>query len=357
MKIKEVCEKTLLTERTVRFYMQKGLICPKSEWVNGRYYTDFSDEDVDILKSIALLRQMTFSIEEILKMINEPALISQIVNNKRAEAKNSFDEAKNAYELLDLIDTEGIDSMMALAKELKLAVKDRPLIKSEPPQEINESGMGDRCQSMPKGLKDRWNLGAFLFPVIWGLANHVYQALLCLIPVFGIFYAFYLGKNGNELAWRGRYWESAEVFKKTQRIWALVTAIAAAFQISLAAGVFILDSAAKKQHEADIDSLKNQLTLSEEFKSIAGGRTEWTDDMGISYADPQEYPEDTKSLDMAIEECINTTIYILSDPFYKEADKYYRVLASDSFDFDFYMDDESMTDAFTDEEAADSSFR
>ena len=108
MKIKEVCEKTLLTERTVRFYMQKGLICPKNEWVNGRYYTDFSDEDVDILKSIAFLRQMTFSIEEILKMINEPALISQIVKNKRAEAKNSFDEARNAYELLDLIDTEGI---------------------------------------------------------------------------------------------------------------------------------------------------------------------------------------------------------------------------------------------------------
>ena len=44
-------------------------------------------------------------------------------------------------------------------------------------------------------------------------------------------------------------------------------------------------------------------------------------------------------------------------PSVQEADKYYRVLASDSFDFDFYMDDESLTDAFTDEEAADSSLR
>ena len=49
MKIKEVCERTGLTERTVRFYMQKGLIAPKGEWRNGREYSEFSETDVEML--------------------------------------------------------------------------------------------------------------------------------------------------------------------------------------------------------------------------------------------------------------------------------------------------------------------
>ena len=54
MKIKEVCERTGLTERTVRFYMQKGLIAPKGEWRNGREYSEFSEPDVEMLQDLVI---------------------------------------------------------------------------------------------------------------------------------------------------------------------------------------------------------------------------------------------------------------------------------------------------------------
>ena len=38
MKMKEVTEQTGLTERTVRYYMEKGLIAPHGQWRNGREY-------------------------------------------------------------------------------------------------------------------------------------------------------------------------------------------------------------------------------------------------------------------------------------------------------------------------------
>ena len=54
MKIKEVCERTGLTERTVRFYMQKGLIAPKGELRNGREYSEFSETDVEMLQDLVI---------------------------------------------------------------------------------------------------------------------------------------------------------------------------------------------------------------------------------------------------------------------------------------------------------------
>ena len=79
MKIKEVCERTGLTERTVRFYMQKGLIAPKGEWRNGREYSEFSEPDVEMLQAVATLRELSFSIDEILTMQRTPGAISSIV--------------------------------------------------------------------------------------------------------------------------------------------------------------------------------------------------------------------------------------------------------------------------------------
>ena len=53
MKIKEVCEKTSLTERAVRLYIENGLIAPSvSESYSGRRNVDFSPEDVEKLKPI-----------------------------------------------------------------------------------------------------------------------------------------------------------------------------------------------------------------------------------------------------------------------------------------------------------------
>ena len=45
MKIKDVCDKIGLTERTVRFYAEKELIHPTKTRVNGRLNWEFNDTD------------------------------------------------------------------------------------------------------------------------------------------------------------------------------------------------------------------------------------------------------------------------------------------------------------------------
>ncbi|MBI2798174.1 hypothetical protein HYX70_02605 [Candidatus Saccharibacteria bacterium] len=67
-----------------------------------------------------------------------------------------------------------------------------------------------------------WSWGAFLLNWIWGIGNHVWIALLVLIPIapINLILAIYLGLKGNELAWRARQWESPEKFIEAQRQWA-----------------------------------------------------------------------------------------------------------------------------------------
>lgn len=70
MKIKEVCQKTDLTERTVRFYIEKGLLQPVSSESNKRLYYDFFEQDMAKLKKIAVFRKIGFSIDAIADMEN-----------------------------------------------------------------------------------------------------------------------------------------------------------------------------------------------------------------------------------------------------------------------------------------------
>ena len=72
MKMKEVTERTGLTERTVRYYMEKELIAPHGQWRNGREYTEFDETDIARLKAVATLRELGFSVEAIRSMQAEP---------------------------------------------------------------------------------------------------------------------------------------------------------------------------------------------------------------------------------------------------------------------------------------------
>jgi hypothetical protein len=82
----------------------------------------------------------------------------------------------------------------------------------------NNSGQG-RTSVIPSELR-RWNWGAFLLNVIWGLGNKTYIAFLALVPAFGFVMIFVLGAKGSDWAWRNKRWDSVEHFKRVQRQWA-----------------------------------------------------------------------------------------------------------------------------------------
>ena len=90
MKIKTVCEKTGLTDRTVRYYIEEGLINPQfTENYLGRKAFDFTDENISELNDIAILRSFDFSIEEIRGILKDPTSSPAIIKDaKERLAKN-----------------------------------------------------------------------------------------------------------------------------------------------------------------------------------------------------------------------------------------------------------------------------
>lgn len=97
MKIKEVCEKTELTERAVRLYIENGLVAPSvNESYSGRRNIDFSQEDVERLMSISVMRKAGFSIAQIKLMQTEPEKSKEILRelidstNKRIETDSEI---------------------------------------------------------------------------------------------------------------------------------------------------------------------------------------------------------------------------------------------------------------------------
>ncbi len=92
MKIKEVCEKTELTERAVRLYIENGLVAPSvNESYSGRRNIEFSAKDVERLRSISVMRKAGFSIAQIKLMQASPERSKEILQelidstNKRIE--------------------------------------------------------------------------------------------------------------------------------------------------------------------------------------------------------------------------------------------------------------------------------
>lgn len=87
-------------------------------------------------------------------------------------------------------------------------------------ESTNNSGQGANT-IVPDEIKS-WSWGAFLANWIWAIGNKTYKGLLCLIPVYGIYYCFILGLNGNKWAWQNKHWNSIEEFKKMQFRWTIV---------------------------------------------------------------------------------------------------------------------------------------
>lgn len=82
-KMKQVCQMTGLTEKAIRIYMDQKLISPKVEEGVHRKAYFFSEEDVDRLKDILTLRNAGFSIAEIKQMLENPEMLSTLIEEKK----------------------------------------------------------------------------------------------------------------------------------------------------------------------------------------------------------------------------------------------------------------------------------
>lgn len=82
MLINEVAKQCNLTKKAVEYYSEQGLIYPV---VLENGYRDFSNEDVEILKQVALYRKLGLSIFEIKSILDNPNELKSIIYKKSLE--------------------------------------------------------------------------------------------------------------------------------------------------------------------------------------------------------------------------------------------------------------------------------
>lgn len=140
MKMKEVLERTGLTDRAVRLYIANELVAPEcTRGYTGRNNYEFSETDVEALQKIALLRKADFSIEQIkaLQQGGEEAktALSEYLEEKREEyhrdglilealADLPGEEVPNLDELCKRL-TEGFREKKVPQSDLKPTWKER----------------------------------------------------------------------------------------------------------------------------------------------------------------------------------------------------------------------------------------
>ncbi|MBO5273130.1 MAG: MerR family transcriptional regulator [Clostridia bacterium] len=106
MRMKEVCERTGLTDRAVRLYIDSGLLTPERvRMYSGRSSIHFSEEDVAVLDSVAVLRKAGFSIADIKRMMDIPCDIPAVIAAHRRALEADIADKKAILATLSGVST------------------------------------------------------------------------------------------------------------------------------------------------------------------------------------------------------------------------------------------------------------
>ena len=123
MLIHEAMKQTGTTKKAIEYYCEKGLLKPQ---YSDSGYRVFSDEDIDCLKKIALLRNLDLSIEEIKALLNsnDNTAFQKIIAEQERELNRKKEQNELLKELAASKDWNAV-SLKAAAKERVQSVTDR----------------------------------------------------------------------------------------------------------------------------------------------------------------------------------------------------------------------------------------
>ena len=123
MNINEVEKITGVSKPNIRFYEKKGLIKPNRNQDND--YRDYSDEDIEILEKIKLFRLLSFSIDEISKMLKSGKLIDveEHIKSLQDQIDSLNGSIKMCERLKDEVSVTGLDTNSYLNEIADLETK------------------------------------------------------------------------------------------------------------------------------------------------------------------------------------------------------------------------------------------
>jgi DNA-binding transcriptional MerR regulator len=121
LQIGEVAERTGVTQRTLRFYEEKGLLNPPSRMDGG--FRLYSEEDVERVEKIKQLQKLLgFSLAEIKELVDADEVKSQIraeyrrdadISERRAKLQRGLQVTEQQYALI----RQKLDQLRAMAEE------------------------------------------------------------------------------------------------------------------------------------------------------------------------------------------------------------------------------------------------
>lgn len=171
MTIKDVEKLTGLTAKSIRYYEDKGLLTVGRNKEND--YRSYSEEEVNRLKRIKLLRYLEFSVEEVKNMLDMDAKdIQKVLEDKAEDFSDLSARCKDKQELC-----------LCLAKDYKKSEQELNLIVSE----YNEFAETMESDEMAEAREELKFLGAPSFSL------SIVQTLMFSGPIMHLFLQISMG--------------------------------------------------------------------------------------------------------------------------------------------------------------------
>lgn len=98
MKIGEVMEGTALTKKAINYYEEEGLIKPAVNLENN--YREYTEEDVDKLVQISVLRQFDVPVKEVKEIIQKPEKLNEVLKHHLSRMEEEVKRLERSKSIL-----------------------------------------------------------------------------------------------------------------------------------------------------------------------------------------------------------------------------------------------------------------
>jgi DNA-binding transcriptional MerR regulator len=203
MRIKEAARRTGLTEKTIRYYENRGLVLPDTEERNGRTWRDYTEDHIRLLEAVAILRRAQFHVEEIDAILADPGSIPEVLDEVGRRVEKTYETLGRLRSELKRREVQGAPDMLTLAEELKETVRPLPL----PPQDMkfNFKAM-DKLLAEERARVNGAPAGRFRFgwmPLYRGQDEAKYRQIQQQLTTYGVEFRALSFTSGNRLAAQG----------------------------------------------------------------------------------------------------------------------------------------------------------